>query len=358
MSFRDELSNREVDGKMDVELSVIPRRNEPIPFRRVVTHALAAFSLSLGVAAGVTTESTGPRVSPPPPIQSPPVLGLDWARVTSVERPVNYAATQAATDNPNHPILRIPGQAYIVDLAPIASGGFVAVGYVPPIWTAAAWTSADASTWSLHTVDATSFSFAVALATGADGQIVAVGRSGLAPAVWTSSDGATWLRHGVATLGSVGLAERMTTVVATGTGYVAGGSAGPELSDRHARFWTSPDGASWNPVTDDPATFENAEVRSVVRFQGGFVAVGVVGSVQNPTGAVAWTSPDGLHWARVDDPSLIGGVAVSIAAAPWGGLVAVGSDLDRREGVTWNSLDGRHWMRAPSELSRQYPVDL
>jgi hypothetical protein len=147
----------------------------------------------------------------------------------------------------------------------------------------------------------------------------------------------------------------MTTVLATDAGYVAGGSAGPELSDRHARFWTSPDGVAWTAIPDDADAFANAEVRAISRFGAGFVAVGVVGSVQQPTGAVAWTSPDGRRWARVDHPSFVGGIAASVTAAPSGGLVAVGSDLGRHEAVAWTSTDGRHWQRAPSEPSRQYP---
>ena len=39
------------------------------------------------------------------------------------------------------------------------------------------------------------------------------------------------------------IAERMTTVIATPDGFLAGGSIGPELFERHARFWRSADGA-------------------------------------------------------------------------------------------------------------------
>jgi hypothetical protein len=69
---------------------------------------------------------------------------------------------------------------------------------------------------------------------------------------------------------------------------------------------------------------------------------------------VAWVSPDATHWQRVDDPAFVGGVPVSITVAPFGGLVAVGSDLKRKEAVAWTSPDGRTWTRAPTEPSRQY----
>jgi len=303
------------------------------PVRGAVPVPAAALVAMVIVAAGC---NAGP----------PLTLGIDWGRVASVERPVNYDATLPPGDQRKHPILRIPGQAYLVDLTPRPGGGFVVVGYVPPSWTAAAWTSADGSSWSLHPIDSDDFSFAVAVVAGTSGGVVAVGRLGPLPAAWTSADGVAWQRHAVPTLGQDGVAERMTTVAATDTGFVAGGSVGPELSDRHARFWTSSDGATWQPVPDDPVAFANAEVRSIAKVQGGFVAVGVVGSVQHPTGAVAWASTDGAHWTRVDDPS--------VAVAPFGGLVAVGSDLDRRNAVAWTSPDGQRWRRAPDEASRQH----
>jgi hypothetical protein len=171
---------------------------------------------------------------------------------------------------------------------------------------------------------------------------------------WTSPDGVAWSRHDVPVLGTDGTAERMTSISAGPSGFVAGGSVGPELFERHARFWTSIDGVSWSPVPDDASVFDAAEVRSITATEAGFVAVGVVGSVQQPTGAVAWTSPDGATWTRVEDPAFDGGVAVSVSTAPFGGLVAVGSDIERRNAVAWTSPDGRTWIRAADEPSRQH----
>jgi hypothetical protein len=269
-----------------------------------------------------------------------------------VEAPKNYAADPSY--NGVHPMLRIPGQAMIADVAPLPRGGFVAVGYVPPDWIPAAWTSPDGLTWSLHFVGTAEFTFPVSLAVGADGTIVAAGRSGTLPVAWTSTDGVTWQERSVLVLGADGTAERMTTIVADDHGYLAGGSLGPELFERHARFWTSTDGATWQPVPDDAAAFANAEVRSIARFGDGYVAVGVVGPAQHPTAAVAWTSPEGTRWTRIDDPSFVDGIAVAVAPAPFGGLVAVGSDVGRRNAVAWTSADGRRWTRAPDEASREH----
>ena len=102
----------------------------------------AAIGGLLAVAAGCGTASPSQPATP----TGPPVLGLDWGRATSVEAPKNYAAD--LTYNGVHPMLRIPGQAMISDVTPLPAGGFVAVGYVPPDWLPAAWTSTDGQTWS------------------------------------------------------------------------------------------------------------------------------------------------------------------------------------------------------------------
>ena len=319
---------------------------------------LLGVTLMAAARCGSTAPSSGggqPSAAVAPP-SGPPVLGIDWSRAASVERPANFAVDPSASAyTGTHPILRIPGQATMADVAGLPNGGFASVGYSPPDWTPVAWTSPNGDAWSIHTMGTTGFTFPVALATGADGTVVAVGRAGQLPVAWTSVDGVTWKQHRVAMLGGTGVAERMTTVVAARHGFLAGGSAGPELFERHARFWTSADGSEWRPVPDDPAAFANAEVRAITRLGDGFVAVGVVGTAQQHSGAVAWTSPDGLIWTRVDDPAFVGGIAVAVVAAPFGGLVAVGSDLDRREAVAWTSADGQHWTRAPTEPSRQWP---
>lgn len=283
-----------------------------------------------------------------------PVLGIDWGRVTSVERPEVYEETVPPSYQAAHPILRIAGQAMMTDLIARLGGGYAAVGYVPPDWHPTAWTSDNGSTWALRSMETTAFTFPVALAGGVYGNLVAVGRSGSSPAAWTSTDGATWTRHDVPVLGIDGAAERMTSVVLGPQGFVAGGSVGPELFERHARFWASPDGATWMPVADDGLAFANAEVRSITTIGGRFVAVGVVGTAQDPTAAVAWTSGDGRAWTRIDDPAFTGGLAVSVVAAPFGGLVAVGSDLERRNAVAWTAVDGHTWVRAADEASRQH----
>jgi hypothetical protein len=136
----------------------------------------------------------------------------------------------------------------------------------------------------------------------------------------------------------------------TPDGLVAGGSAGPELGDRRARLWRSTDGGTWTPVSDADA-FEGGEVVAIDRGAGGYVALGRLGTGQRATASVAWISPEGDRWTRIDDPALAGGLVAALVRGP-GGWLAVGSDGDEREAVAWSSADGMRWSRAPSEASR------
>jgi hypothetical protein len=317
-------------------------------------------SLLIASAVGLTACQPAPSNVPasPGPVGEPsgaPVLGIDWGRAESIERPANFQETVSPTYRSVHPVLRVPGQATMADVMALPRGGYVSIGYSPPEWTPLAWTSPDGLEWRIHLLGDTEFTFPEALASGSDGTVVAVGRSGSRPMAWTTRDGEIWQLHDVSITGTDDTPERMTTVAAGDGGFVAGGSVGPELADRHARFWTSPDGATWQRVPDDASAFADAEVRSIVSFDGGFVAVGVLGTAQQRTGSVAWISRDGAAWTRVDSPAFDGGNPASLVAAPGGGLVAVGTTVESKEAVAWTSADGHQWSRAPSEASRLYP---
>ena len=317
--------------------------------------AMVASILPLLSACAATLERSA-RPSPAPPA----ILGQDWGRTTQVvERPEEAFASNdpqylvpVGSGRSGHPT-HFPGQAMMADVVRTSSG-YVSVGYVYPGWHPIAWTSSDGEVWGLHRLGDTDFTFPVASAVDAGGHIVAVGRSGPKPIAWTSPDGATWAEHVVPTLGTDDLPERMTAVVAGPGGFLAGGSVGPETLGRHARFWRSTDGSAWTPVRDDASAFSDAEVRSIVRVASGYVAVGLLGEAVRPTGSVAWTSPDGEHWTRVDAPDLRTGRAVSLVVTPEGGLLAVGTGLDQEEALVWTSPDGHTWTRAPGEASRRH----
>ncbi|HET7182572.1 MAG TPA: hypothetical protein VFI15_10105 [Candidatus Limnocylindrales bacterium] len=332
--------------------------------RRAALTVLAVLAL---LAAGCDaiarpSGSTGPADSfgagPPTPH---PAFGLTWAQVEDVERPIDAFASAIPTapsgpgtaGHPGH----FPGQSILADVA-VDGDRLVAVGYtfIAGAWTADAWTSTDSLHWALATVDTRPGSFAVGVATAPGGGFVAVGRVADAPAAWTSPDGRTWQPATVERLAAgarAGEPERMATLLATRSGFLAGGSAGPELGDRQARLWRSTDGTTWTAVSDRDG-FAGGEVVALAEADGGsaLIALGRLGTGQRATGSVAWTATGGDDWIRHDDPALAAGLVAAVAPAPGGGWLAVGSDGDEREALAWSSVDGASWTTAPREPSR------
>jgi hypothetical protein len=311
--------------------------------------------------ASVAPASTAGQVDASP--VGPGVAGLDWRAATDVAWPEDAFPTgPLPTEGPHgrftagHPG-HFPGQATMTDLVNLADG-LIAVGYVGWDWRPVAWTSTDLDHWSLVEIgraEPTEPAFAVALTPlPGGGGVVAVGRAGHRPIAWTSSDGGAWAAHDVPVIGGPTEWERMTTVASGPLGLLAGGSVGPELLDRRARFWRSQDGVAWTPVADDPG-LDGAEVTAITPIADGWLALGRLGTGQRTTGSIAWRSPDGDHWTRVDDPDLARGWARSVTRAGDGELVAVGSEPDEIGAYVWQSTDeGGTWKLAPEEPSRTY----
>jgi hypothetical protein len=307
-------------------------------------------------ACGSTARSTSSPVASSPtamPTVDPEALepGLEWATAT-VERPDEAFTLPPQPSSYGHP-LHYPGQAIMADVVG-AKNGLVAVGYVgkPGTWTAIAWASTDGREWRAAQIDAADPSFARSVASNPAGEVVAVGWRDTSPAAWISQDGRTWTAAEVPRLGED--AERMITVTATDAGWIAGGSAGPELGARRARLWTSADGHAWQTVPNWPA-FDDGEVVAILALKRGYLALGQLGTVQHPTGSVAWESDDGATWTRIDDSALATALVSAAAVNRDGYLVAVGTSLDAREAVVWLSADGgRSWERLPQEESRLF----
>jgi hypothetical protein len=334
---------------------------------RAVPALVAVVLLATGCAPASTSPSTtGTGTMPPTPAApSPtrtPVAGLDWRAATDVARPEDAFPTGEPSEAPpgpgtaGHPG-HFPGQATIAD-AVVLGDRIVSVGYVGWDWRAGAWVTMDGDHWTYVEMGGASTTvptFAVAVgALPGDGGVVAVGRSGPRPFAWTSEDGEAWTAHSVPVLGGPSDQERMTAVATGPRGVVAGGSVGPELFERRARFWTSNDGSIWTPAPDDPA-FDGAEVTAFLPLAGGWLAIGRLGSGQRTTGSVAWRSTDGVHWTRIDDPALSRGYVRAVARSGDGSIVAVGSDLDETAAWVWRSADdGATWILEPDEDSRTW----
>ena len=157
-------------------------------------------------------------------------------------------------------------------------------------------------------------------------------------------------------LGAIATEGEMATVIGGGPGFIAGGSARVDGEDI-AAVWTSPDGNSWNRVPHDAAVFGGDRahwITDLAAGDGGFVAVG-----SNGRDGMVWTSTDGNVWERVSETeSLTGDGWINMLAVTYGpgGYVAVGyeSEPDNEAmidtGVAWVSPDGLAWERIDSEL--------
>jgi hypothetical protein len=339
----------------------------------VVAGCAPASTASPGTPSQATAAATPPPTGSPAASPTPtetagpsgsPVTGLAWATAADVARPADAFPIESAppsgpagpgtAGHPGH----FPGQAIIQDVA-FRDGRWVAVGFVgPDPWRPVSWISDDAEHWSLVEIaDAPSdeATFAVAVIETEDG-FVAAGRAGRRPAVWTSTDGSDWERHDVPVLGGADAWERISTLAAGREGtLIAGGSVGPELLDRHARFWRSADGgATWTPVPDQQG-FDGTEVTAILPTSDGWLALGRIGNGQRTIGSLTWRSTDGTTWERDDDPALGQGWARNLTGPGDGSLVAVGSDTDELAAYAWRSTDeGRTWTRAPETKDLTY----
>src|SRR5215212_10116151 len=115
--YRRRVSRAAGDGRRAIEAS---RFSPAIAF-------VIAGVVGIAMGCGSTAPASVPPASAPPSSAEPtgltaasaearpshvPVLGLDWTRAASVERPVNFEVDpSAAAYTGTHPILRIPGQA-------------------------------------------------------------------------------------------------------------------------------------------------------------------------------------------------------------------------------------------------------
>jgi hypothetical protein len=165
--------------------------------------------------------------------------------------------------------------------------------------------------------------------------------AGLVVACGTGGQGAEgWNRV------SAGPAGRFETVLATGSGFLAGGvgRGGPPLR-------ASADGRTWSPVADPQ--LDGQIVSALAAFQGRLYAAGATTRVPGTLAPAVWTSTDARRWTPqalpgYDDP-LPGPHIQDISAMAAGvhGLVAVGgSDGPKRLGpLMWHSPDGQTWRR-------------
>ena len=254
--------------------------------------------------------------------------------------------------------------------------GFVAVGAVQGSdrTSAAAWISADGSTWERTLLAGRAGGYAqidqvVTTPTG----LVAMGSAGvehctgsgeggvrckpLPIAFWTSTDGRSWTRLPTST--TFDGAE--VTGLASGPGGLI--AVGDQGFDR-PRLWTSTDGSTWQSQSLDPIVFGKAHFGTVAPFPGGWLIAGSTGgtlpgpgggfdSATGSQGAV-WVSADGLAWHAATVNGQGSGTVLRNLYQGADGLVAEGSLEGDKSGALWTSNDGESWTLAPVDEYGSY----
>ncbi|MEV5965507.1 hypothetical protein AB0L70_27305 [Kribbella sp. NPDC051952] len=147
---------------------------------------------------------------------------------------------------------------------------------------------------------------------------------------------------------STGEAE-MTTALAVGSRFVAGGDRG----DGSPAVWLSPNGSDWKSVVNLPLArgVHSAVVRSLGRIGNTLVAVGEYerkdGDVDS--GWVSWTSKDGgLTWTASQIAVAARAIGANLVSVS-NGIVALGNTggHDDIDAAAWFSRDGRTWKPIP-----------
>ncbi|WP_344057032.1 hypothetical protein [Sphaerisporangium rubeum] len=146
--------------------------------------------------------------------------------------------------------------------------------------------------------------------------------------------------------------------VAGGAGlWLAAGTEAPGAAGPAARgLWTSTDGGTWTAV--DPARlapfWSGDRITDLARTGSGFVAVGST-ALPDGYGPVAWVSPDGQSWSRVEsrDIGTTDKVRAIRAVAARGDAVVALADPGKGDStsVILRSPDGgRTWLRTAAAL--------
>jgi hypothetical protein len=177
------------------------------------------------------------------------------------------------------------------------------------------------------------------------------------PLAWFSADGSTWTRVPFAEANTQSTLTEIRAISAGGPGFVAVGSgcdAGCSPWAPYPMVWTSADGTEWTAIGNANALFLSRTVLTeIVAYDGRLWAFGyLAGDGQDYR---VWTSTDGLTWERVTDDSAFGGPGnqgLGAAAAGDGGVVAAGFNWTEETGnepIAWYSPDGSSWTRIELE---------
>lgn len=192
-----------------------------------------------------------------------------------------------------------------------------------------------------------------------DGGLLVLGSvpepKGRAPAAWTTTDGRNW--HAVPLRPHSAYAPKSELVlvgVAGGQATVLGQAFGGAHGNPRLTVWSG--GTAGLVEHEQPFEMFGGPhaiaVNGAAALPGTALLIGQWDGASGRYGAAVWTSPDGADWRReAEDPALASSPgeqtsALGAAAGPMGFLVA--GDTLRGAGLTplaWTSPDGRSWQR-------------
>jgi hypothetical protein len=228
--------------------------------------------------------------------------GTAWAGTTSHPVAVSSADGRTWTLASSQPLTTAHADAA---QAAADQAGYVVVGQATTSagTVPAAWWSANLLTWSRARLTAGPGQI-LGVARGTGG-FVAVGSTGIDPAVWTSADGRHWAAQALKIPGTGARAQLSKvavngrTVVALGQETWASGrpAAFAEVSHDGGRTWTPVPLRSPASSAQSPA----ATVTAVTAMSGGFTAAGSYGPAGDRD-VVVWTSATGNHWLTGTPP--------------------------------------------------------
>jgi hypothetical protein len=194
------------------------------------------------------------------------------------------------------------------------------------------------------------------IAGGPDGWVALGGSAGV-NAVWTSGDGQSWVRQPQSSGSAFGRNDRVSKVIATGSGFVAVGdtSARGDFTDALPVVWVSADGRRWTRSSADQLRMTLGE---------GPLSLTDAAAVGNTIVAYGWrpkggkiiadgvwrSADDGRTWAPVSvpRPKDAAPTGISIAASPAGFLAVRGAARLKGDkvvfyGVVMSSANGQSW---------------
>ncbi len=321
--------------------------------RHPLAIALVLAVISNGCGSAPVTPSASPVSAvpaSPAQLQSASQTSDAWA-AASVAYP--SAVTSAPTLQPGfqcHPCHYLAEDQFIG--VGLSAGGPIAVGVQEPPAQAVAFSSVDGTHW-IPLPGFTGATGTTAIAVGANGaRTVIVGLEHSGATAWASGGGSWTQAPEQADLMVPDAAGAMTAVTALGDGFIAGGYRDDPLhATASAAVWRSVDGLTWH-ADDGSGTFDGGRIWGIAARSGVVVAVGTSGDPNyGPAGAWRWTASTGWQRARIA-PAAAGAMRAVTATAS--GFVAVGLNGHDTGALTWTSTDGLDWTAAPDQPAFHY----